>query len=334
MRLPAAPTSEATTHQLGIRHRESTVGKPKHRTQNPGPNHKARHGRLGLGVLVLPTCLALAGCVHEYRAFNPYPNIHKVAVAPFINLSNHPSVDGRHVGTAYYAELQKVPGFEVVPIGVVETAMRQHGLTLSGAGEAQQLARILGADCVVVGAVSDFTPYYPPRLAMQIEWYAADPDSVFETPTGGQVRTASPTAGSLDDEGNTATTLAQAQTEIEPPLPGLDSKAEEPPAQLQPPPQSPQMLPSQPSMPQIPLPGDPPILTYTRLFDGADEQFTRALADYLAVRHDVRFGGVQGYLQRTDDFIRFACHQAIYEMLGRTPGAVETRLVFRTPNRR
>jgi len=250
-----------------------------------------------------------------------------VAVAPFINLSNNPAVDGRHVGTAYYAELQKVPGFEVVPIGVVEAAIEQNGLTLSGAGEIEQLARILEVDSVVVGAISDFTPYYPPRLALQIEWYAADPVMGFApaVPTG---------KNSSQPEGNLALASAEIGDEPDPPLPTLDQTPGEPqllPEQL---PESPQMLPLEPSSPPQPLPGGPPILTYTRLFDGADEKFTRALRDYVRVRDDIRFGGEQGYLQRTEDFIRFACHQAIYEMLGQSPGAVETRLVFRRPNRR
>ena len=265
--------------------------------------------------------LVLAGCVHDYRAINSYPTISRVAVTPFINLSNNPAVDGRQVGAAYYAELQKIPGFEVVPIGVVEAALEQNGLTLSGAGEVQQLAQILGVDCVVVGAISDFTPYYPPRLALQIEWYAADPVVGFAPaiPTGKK---------SSPSEGNILLASAESSDGPNPPLPTLDQTPGEPQLLLEQQPESPQMLPLEPSSPPLPLPGGPPILTYTRLFDGADEKFTRALRD------DVRFGGEQGYLQRSEDFIRFACHQAICEMLGQTPGAVETRLVFRRPNRR
>ena len=34
---------------------------------------------------------------------------------------------------------------------------------------------MLGVDAVVVGAVTDFTPYLSAALAMQVEWYAANP---------------------------------------------------------------------------------------------------------------------------------------------------------------
>lgn len=106
---------------------------------------------------------------------NPFPQLQKVAVAPFFNLSTEPTVDGRHVALAYFNELQTVPGFEVIPIGVVEKTLEAHDLNLNGPAEARRLAQLLGVDAVVVGAVTDFTPYYPPRFALQVEWYAANP---------------------------------------------------------------------------------------------------------------------------------------------------------------
>ena len=106
---------------------------------------------------------------------NPFPQLCKVAVAPFFNLTNEPTLDGRKVGIAYFNELQSVPGFEVVPVGVVETAMQEHKIELRGPAEARRLAQILKVDAVVVGAVTDYFPYYPPRMALQVEWYAANP---------------------------------------------------------------------------------------------------------------------------------------------------------------
>jgi hypothetical protein len=34
---------------------------------------------------------------------------------------------------------------------------------------------LVGADAIVIGAVTDFSPYYPPRCGLQIEWYATNP---------------------------------------------------------------------------------------------------------------------------------------------------------------
>src|SRR3954469_20560654 len=120
---------------------------------------------------------------HEPVVHNPFPQLNKVAVAPFFNQSNEPTVDGRKFALAYFAELQAVPGFEVVPLGVVETAIIENQVNLANPGEARRLANILGVDAVVVGSVTDFTPYYPPRCGLRVEWYAAN-SGFHEIPPG------------------------------------------------------------------------------------------------------------------------------------------------------
>jgi hypothetical protein len=122
----------------------------------------------------------LAGChlpelAHQPRVHNPFPQLHKVAIAPFFNLSTEPTVDGREFALAYFNELQRIPGYEVVPVGVVEQTMKQYKIDLSSPEDARKLAEILGVDAVVIGAVTDFTPWFPPRCAMQVEWYARNP---------------------------------------------------------------------------------------------------------------------------------------------------------------
>ena len=105
---------------------------------------------------------------------NPFLQLSKVAVAPFFNQSDERTVDGRKFALAYFAELQTVQGFEVVPLGVVEEAILEYHVDLSRPAEARRLAHILGVDAVVVGSVTDYTPYYPPRCGMRVEWYAAN----------------------------------------------------------------------------------------------------------------------------------------------------------------
>jgi hypothetical protein len=131
---------------------------------------------IAIGVLVLICgCGLLPHTTQEPQIHNPFPQLTKVAVAPFFNLSSEPTVDGRQFGEAYFAALQSIPGFEVIPIGVVEQAARRHGLQLNGPDQARQLAQLVGADAIVIGAVTDFSPYYPPRCGLQIEWYATNP---------------------------------------------------------------------------------------------------------------------------------------------------------------
>ncbi len=125
--------------------------------------------------MVFGGCCMLPEISRQPTVQNPFPQLSRVAVAPLFNHSAEPSVDGRQFALAYFTELQAVPGFEVVPLAVVERAMQDYGLTLAGAADARKLAQVLEVDAVVVGAVTDFSPYYPPRCALQVEWYAANP---------------------------------------------------------------------------------------------------------------------------------------------------------------
>jgi hypothetical protein len=126
--------------------------------------------------LVFSGCAMLPEVVHQPTLHNPFPQLSKVAVAPFFNLSLQRTLDVRNVANAYANELQLVPGFEVLPVGVVEQALQETHNPLSGAADARRLAQYLGVDAVVIGAVTDYTPWYPPRMAMKVEWYAANPN--------------------------------------------------------------------------------------------------------------------------------------------------------------
>lgn len=123
----------------------------------------------------LSGCALIPSKTHQPQFHNPWPQLEKVAVAPFYNLSNEPTVNQDAVAEAYYSQLQQIPGFEVVPVGVTKLAMLQYGIRGASGQEFQQLARAMGVDAVVVGTINEYTPYYPPRLALSVRWYAANP---------------------------------------------------------------------------------------------------------------------------------------------------------------
>ena len=129
-----------------------------------------------LGCLLVSGCNLLPDIAHQPTLHNPFPQLSKVAVAPFFNQSAEATLDGRRVALAYFGELQEVPGFEVVPVDVTERAIQDHHLAMRGPADARLLAQILNVDAVVVGAVTDYSPYYPQRMGMQVEWYAANPN--------------------------------------------------------------------------------------------------------------------------------------------------------------
>jgi hypothetical protein len=71
-----------------------------------------------------------------------------------------------------------------------------------------------------------------------------------------------------------------------------------------------------------------PLMSYTRLFDGASAELTATFRDYLELRDDLRSGGWKASLFRTEDFIRFTTHRMIVEMLALHGGETRHRVVF------
>jgi hypothetical protein len=123
-------------------------------------------------LIVLAALLAPGCAIVQVGVTNPIPGLTTIAVAPFLNLSAERATDGRRFALAYATELQKVPGFEVIPVGVTETAMIDAKVDLNDVDDVLKLAKVLRVDAVVVGAVTDYSPYYPPRIGLQVNWYS------------------------------------------------------------------------------------------------------------------------------------------------------------------
>jgi hypothetical protein len=133
--------------------------------------------------LAISTLLALllSGCAavpdrHVQPVFhNPFPQLHKVAILPFFNQSNEPTVDGDAIALAYYNELQAIQGFEVMPVGVAKRFLEASRIRPVTGSDFQELARLMRVDAVIVGSVTEYSPYYPPRMGLSVDWYAANP---------------------------------------------------------------------------------------------------------------------------------------------------------------
>jgi hypothetical protein len=265
---------------------------------------------VGLGILLTGGCAFLPQVGKIPVLHNPFPEMNRVAVAPFFNLSEEPTVDGRQFALAYYNALQNVPGFEVIPVGQVERAMRDHRIGLNSPEEARRLAQLVGADAIVIGAVTDYSPYYPPRCGLRVEWYAAKPG--VQPPLAGKEQTVSLEKVSTPGEPNSVFAHQQSKAAVGPPeKSSLEEKSR------------------QNGENDLANPPILPVATHTRIYNGHDAEFTSALSQYLLTRDDARFGGWQTYLERSDDFIRFCCYKHLEEMLVEQGGAVQTKLVWR-----
>lgn len=311
-------------------------------------------------------CALVPEIAHEPQIQNPFPQLSRVAVLPFYNQSDEPTLNQDRVASAYYNELQKIPGFEVMPLGVVKNYLQATGVDPHSAAEFQQVARDLGVDAVIVGAVTDYTPYDPPRMTLAVSWYTANPcfhpiPPGYGLPWGRAEEEYIPECVVFESEFSLAREQLRTQTPVLPrrePLspPAIATSAAEP-AELS----SPLMaspdgivtnenaipidvdLPgatglTDPTVAALPAPHPPPcepihdpVITHVRTFNGHDSDFTTALANYYHFRDDARFGGWQAYLQRSEDFIRFSCYLHLSQALSVRGGAGETRVVWRWP---
>lgn len=124
-------------------------------------------------------CALVPDRIVEPQFHNPFPQLHRVAVLPFFNQSAEPTVDGDAVAIAYYNELQLIQGFEVMPVGAARQMVAAYSLAAgrepATGPEFQRLAQQMGVDAVVVGSITEYSPYYPPRMGLSVNWYAANP---------------------------------------------------------------------------------------------------------------------------------------------------------------
>jgi hypothetical protein len=108
----------------------------------------------------------------EFSYFSPYPTVHIVAIAPAINLSGSRDFDPLVVSDILYAEAQQVHNLNVLPVNKTLLAMQHLGMrAIDDAPAAQRLAQYLGADGLIIPAVTAYSPYNPPVVGMVLQMY-------------------------------------------------------------------------------------------------------------------------------------------------------------------
>ena len=62
----------------------------------------------------------------------------------------------------------------MVPLGITKQVLKQLPHSLETAKDYQTFARLMDVDVVIVGSVTDYSIYYPPRMGMAVRWYTAN----------------------------------------------------------------------------------------------------------------------------------------------------------------
>lgn len=125
-------------------------------------------------------CLGLAGCETEkpvarpveFPMVSPYADVHTLAIAPAINLSGSRDFDPLAVSDLLFGEMQQVSGLNVLPLNKTLLAMQRMGVrSIDDPRVAQRLAEMLGADGLVIPAITAYDPYNPPNVGMILQLY-------------------------------------------------------------------------------------------------------------------------------------------------------------------
>lgn len=141
---------------------------------------RLRLGTLGLALFILALSL-VAGCMNKEklvepaRLQSPYERTQLWAVAPFANESGVSIVKPDRIADLFVEQAEQIAGVETIPVNRVLLAMRRmHMAAITTPAEAMSLMNVLGLDGLIVGTVTAYDPYHPPKLGVAIQLYRRD----------------------------------------------------------------------------------------------------------------------------------------------------------------
>lgn len=129
---------------------------------------------MALSVFVLQGCGRRAEPLQvNAPLLSPYPAIW--AVAPLANESGVSVFDPMRISDILTEEIARVQGLEAIPVQRVLVAMRALDIgAVESPAQARAIANVLGVDGLIVGSITAYDPYRPPKLGLTLQLYAAD----------------------------------------------------------------------------------------------------------------------------------------------------------------
>lgn len=142
---------------------------------------KATTAQVGCFVAVLAGLDA--GChtvrpVERVRIENDALGPVTIAVAPAVNQSGSTDFDPDRVADEMASELSFVEGVSVIPVNrVIGVLVAQGADGVRSADHALEIAELVGADALLVFAITEYDPYDPPRVGITAQLYGRQPVS-------------------------------------------------------------------------------------------------------------------------------------------------------------
>jgi len=165
--------------------------------------------------------LALAACEadhktpppKEYTLATPYSSVRTFAIAPAVNQSGSRDFDPLAVSDKVFEEMQQVRGLSVLPVNKTLAAMQRLGMrAIDSPQSACRLADVLGADFLLVPAVTAYDPYNPPTVGMTMALYSST-TRFASTPSATEPIARSITGATLPGTAEPATASASASAQ-------------------------------------------------------------------------------------------------------------------------
>jgi len=142
-------------------------------------HQRRRWGRSLAGLLAGST--ALLGC-HDAKRPGPVSvtNLNlgpmTIAVAPALNQSGSADFDRSRFADLMASELSYAKGISVIPVSRVLGVLAAQGLDrVESPSHALELVEMLGADAILVFAVTEYDPYDPPSIGIAAQLYGTRP---------------------------------------------------------------------------------------------------------------------------------------------------------------
>lgn len=155
---------------------------------------------LGLGILVGPACTGHPKMDQPSSLTSPYPGPKLWAVAPLRNESGTTLVDTVVLADKLTQRLADVPGITMVPVNRVLAAMASLELaSINSVGDAMKVSSLIGTDGLIVGTLTAWDPYEPPKVGATIQLISrekldasstVDPRQLSSAATGDRLGTA------------------------------------------------------------------------------------------------------------------------------------------------
>ncbi len=129
------------------------------------------------GLTVAVAMVSAVGCRSSQRVepigiANPFLGTATIAVAPAINVSGSTDFDPNRFADLMASELSDAERVSVIPLSRVLGALALQGKDrVESASHAMEIADLVGADAILVFAVTEYDPYDPPSIGIAAQLY-------------------------------------------------------------------------------------------------------------------------------------------------------------------